>query len=75
VQYNLTITAKLTSVSTFHFYANSALPTEKRKELSLSAYPHFIDTIVHFDNIVKKKKKPLSQKLKRRHSTALTKKQ
>ena len=60
----MTTTAKLTSVSTFRFPANSTLQPKKRKELSLSPCPRFIDTFVHFDNVVKKEKKAPLTKIK-----------
>jgi hypothetical protein len=37
---------------------------KKRKELSLSAFPRFIDTFVHFDNAVKKEEKAPLTKIK-----------
>jgi hypothetical protein len=54
----------LTSVSTFRFHTNSALQPKKRKELSLSAYSHFIDKFVHFDNAVKNEEKAPLTKIK-----------
>jgi len=63
-KHNLTNTAILTSVSTFRFHTIATLQPKKRKELSLSASPRFIDTFVHFDNAEKKEEKTPLTKIK-----------